>query len=158
LLGAGHERGLRPGTENVPYIVGLGRACEIAFRDLEDEAARVRTLRDELWQLLSAEVPGIRLNGHRTERLPNTLNVSFPGVSGSAVLGAAPEVAASTGSACHEGAENPSAVLLVMGLQAAVALGAVRLSLGRGSSKKDVLDAARALVRAWKEVSAMARK
>ena len=154
LLGAGHESGLRPGTENVPYIVGLGKACELAAQDLEEEAARVRALRDDLWVLLTAEVPGLRLNGHPTERLPNTLNVSFPGVLGSAVLGAAPEVAASTGSACHEGAENPSGVLLAMGLEAVTALGAVRLSLGRGTSRKHVLEAARALVRAWKEVSA----
>lgn len=153
LLGAGHERGLRPGTENVPYIVGLGKACAIAARDVEKEAVCLRTLRDELWELLRAEVPGLRLNGHPTERLPNTLNVSFPGVSGSVVLGAAPEVAASTGSACHEGAENPSAVLLAMGLEASTALGAVRLSLGRGTAKKHVSDAARALVRAWKEIS-----
>jgi cysteine desulfurase len=153
LLGAGHERGLRPGTENVPYIVGLGKACTVAARDLDTETARVRFLRDELWDLLSAEVPGLRLNGHRTERLPNTLNVSFPGVSGSAVLEAAPEVAASTGSACHEGAENPSGVLLAMALEAATALGAVRLSLGRGTTRKHVLEAARVLVRAWKEVS-----
>jgi cysteine desulfurase len=153
LLGAGHERGLRPGTENVPYIVGLGQACEVAARDLEQEAARVGALRDELWALLSAEVPGIRLNGHRTERLPNTLNVCFPGISGNAVLGAAPEVAASTGSACHEGAEDPSGVLLAMGLDASTALGAVRLSLGRGTTRKQVSEAARALVRAWKEVA-----
>jgi len=154
LLGAGHERGLRPGTENVPYIVGLGKACEVAARDLVTEAARVRSLRDELWGLLSSEVPGIRLNGHLTERLPNTLNASFPGVSGSVVLEAVPEVAASTGSACHEGAESPSGVLLAMGLEAATALGAVRLSLGRGTSKKHIREASRALVRAWKEVSA----
>jgi cysteine desulfurase len=154
LLGAGHERGLRPGTENVPYIVGLGRACQIAARDLEKEGARLRLLRDELWELLRAEVPGLRLNGHPTERLPNTLNVLFPGASGSAILEAAPQVAASTGSACHEGAENPSAVLLAMGLEAGVALGAVRLSLGRGTSRKLVVEAARALGRAWKEVSA----
>jgi cysteine desulfurase len=154
LLGAGHERGLRPGTENVPYIVGLGRACQIAARDLEKEGARLRLLRDELWELLRAEVPGLRLNGHPTERLPNTLNVLFPGASGSAILEAAPQVAASTGSACHEGAENPSAVLLAMGLEAGVALGAVRLSLGRGTSRKQVVGAARALGRAWKEVSA----
>ena len=153
LLGAGHERGLRPGTENVPYIVGLGKACQIAARDVEKEAVRLRALRDELWELLRAEIPRLRLNGHPTERLPNTLNVSFPGVSGSAVLGATPEVAASTGSACHEGAENPSAVLLAMGLEASTALGAVRLSLGRGTSKKHVSDGARALVRAWKGVS-----
>jgi cysteine desulfurase len=153
LLGAGHERGLRPGTENVPYIVGLGQACEVAVRDLGAEAARVRALRDELWELLRADVSGLRLNGHPTERLPNTLNVSFPGASGSAVLAAAPEVAASTGSACHEGAENPSLVLVAMGLETATALGAVRLSLGRGTRREHVGQAARALVRAWKEVS-----
>jgi cysteine desulfurase len=153
LLGAGHERGLRPGTENVPYIVGLGKACEIAARDVEKEAVRQRALRDELWDLLRAEVPDLRLNGHPTERLPNTLNAGFPGVLGSVVLGATPEVAASTGSACHEGAESPSAVLLAMGLESGIALGAVRLSLGRGTSKKDVSDAARALVQAWKQVS-----
>jgi cysteine desulfurase len=153
LLGAGHERGLRPGTENVPYIVGLSKACEVAARDIEKEGARLRALRDELWELLRAEVPGLRLNGHPTERLPNTLNVLFPGVSGNAVLAATPEVAASTGSACHEGAENPSAVLLAMGLQASIALGAVRLSLGRGTARHQVSEAARALGRAWKEVS-----
>ena len=153
LLGAGHERGLRPGTENVPYIVGLGKACEIAARDVEKEAVRQRALRDELWEMLRAEVPGLRLNGHPTERLPNTLNVAFPGVAGSVVLGATSEVAASTGSACHEGAESPSAVLLAMGLEASIALGAVRLSLGRGTSSKHITEAARALVRAWKKVS-----
>jgi len=156
LLGAGHERGLRPGTENVPYIVGLGKACEIAARDIEKEAVRLKVLRDELWELLRAEVPGLRLNGHPTHRLPNTLNVAFPGVSGNNVLGATPEVAASTGSACHEGAENPSPVLLAMGLGASMALGAVRLSLGRGTSNTHISDAARALVRGWKEVSTQA--
>ena len=149
LLGAGHEHGLRPGTENVPYIVGLGLACEIAARDLENEAARVRALRDTLWDLLRAKVPGVRLNGHPTARLPNTLNVSFPAVRGSAVLAAAPEVAASTGSACHEGDESPSAVLVAMGLEPAVALGAVRLSLGRGTTEAQVRSAAIALIGGW---------
>lgn len=153
LLGAGHERGVRPGTENIPYIVGLGTACDLAARGLRAEADRLRSLRDDLWTLLQAEVRGIRLNGHATERLPNTLNALFPGVSGSAVLGAAPEVAASTGSACHEGGESPSGVLLAMGLDAEIALGAVRLSLGRGTTEKDVRDAARYLVRAWQTVS-----
>jgi cysteine desulfurase len=150
LLGAGHERGLRPGTENVPYIVGLGEACAIAARDLDSEAARVRALRDELWRLLRQDVPGIRLNGHPTERLPNTLNVSFPGVRGSDVLAGAVEVAASTGSACHEGEESPSAVLLAMGMDVGSALGAVRLTLGRGTTSGDVHVAAHALARAWR--------
>jgi cysteine desulfurase len=153
LLGAGHEQGLRPGTENVPYIVGLGKACEIASNRLEEDTVRIAGLRDRLWACLSAEIPGIRLNGHTTERLPNTLNLSFPGIRGSALLAAAPKVAASTGSACHEGGERPSTVLLAMGLEPEVALGAVRLSLGRGTTETQIEEAADALIRAWKEVT-----
>jgi cysteine desulfurase len=153
VLGAGHERGLRPGTENVPDIVGLGQACELARRDLEAESARQRDLRDQLWQQLRAGIPGIQLNGHPTERLPNTLNVSFPGTRGSAVLAAAPEIAASTGSACHEGGETASAVLLAMGIEPAVALGAVRLSIGRSTTRDQVAATVRALVRAHREVA-----
>jgi cysteine desulfurase len=149
LLGAGHERGLRPGTENVAAIVGLGRACSLALGDLEEEAGRVRALRDDLWALLQAGVPGIRLNGHPSERLPNTLNVSFPGVWGNSILAAAPEIAASTGSACHEEGESPSDVLVAMGIDPERALGAVRLSLGRGTTREQVENAAKALVRAW---------
>jgi selenocysteine lyase/cysteine desulfurase len=101
VLGADHERGLRPGTENVAAIVGLGMACEIAGSDMATVAARVAALRDDLLQRLEAGVPGVMLNGHRTLRLPNTLNVRFPRVSGNAILAGAPEIAASTGSACH---------------------------------------------------------
>jgi len=148
VLGAGHERGLRPGTENVPYIVGLGQACELAQRDLAAESARQRALRDGLWQQLHAAVPGVRLNGHPTDRLPNTLNVAFPRASGSAILAAAPEIAASTGSACHEGGETASAVLLAMGIEPSVAMGAVRLSIGRATTRTEIDAAVRALVRA----------
>ncbi len=153
LLGAGHERGLRPGTENVASIVALGQACALARRDLDHEGARQRGLRDELWESLRAAIPGIRLNGDPARRLPNTLNVAFPGVRGSAVLAAAPEIAASTGSACHEGGETASAVLLAMGVDSETALGAVRLSLGRGSTREAIGIAARALVRAFRDVA-----
>jgi cysteine desulfurase len=94
----------------VASIVALGAACAIAKLSLESEAARVGALRDRLWQLLSQGVPGIAQNGHPSERLPNTLNVRFTGLRGSALLAAAPEIAASTGSACHEGGETASAV------------------------------------------------
>ncbi len=113
----------------------------------------MHALRERLWERLRAGVPGLRLHGHETERLPNTLNVGFPGVRGSAVLAAAPEVAASTGSACHEGGETPSGVLVAMGLPAEAALGAVRLSLGPSTTAAEVDAAAEALVRAWREVS-----
>jgi cysteine desulfurase len=149
-LGGGQEHGLRPGTENVPYIVGLGAACELARGRLEQGMALLTELRERLWWRLQAEVPGMRLNGHPTERLPNTLNVRFPSVKGSAVLAGAPEVAASTGSACHEGGETASAVLLAMGLPPEEALGAVRLTLGHGTTSEEVDVAATALARAWR--------
>jgi cysteine desulfurase len=151
--GAGHEAGLRPGTENVAAIAGLGRACELAERDLEAEPARQRQLRDELWERLRAGVPGVHLNGHPQDRLPNTLNVSCPGVRGSVLLAAAPEIAASTGSACHAGEESPSSILLAMGLDANLALGAIRLSLGRSTTREHVVIAASALLRAYAALS-----
>ena len=153
LRGAGHEHGLRPGTENVASIVGLGVACEIATASLAKESARVQALRDGLWSLLQAQIPALALNGHETLRLPNTLNVRFPGVRGSAVLAVAPGIAASTGSACHEGGESASAVLLAMGLAADEALGSVRLSLGRATTEEDIRRAADLLIVAWKSQS-----
>jgi cysteine desulfurase len=149
LRGAGHERGVRPGTENVAAIVALGEACRLAAEDLEAEGERVQALRDRLLERLAAEIEGLALNGHPQLRLPNTLNVRFPGVSGNAVLAGASEVAASTGSACHDHGEAPSAVLLAQGLSPAEALGAVRLTLGRGTTEAAVDEAAEALVRAF---------
>ncbi len=149
-LGAGHERGLRPGTENVAAIVGLGAACEAAAGEPNAVADRMRTLRDELWQCLSEAIPGLAQNGDR-DRLPNTLNVRFPGVSGADVLAHAPEVAASTGSACHDGGEKASAVILAMGVPEREALGSVRLTVGRGTSAAEIARAAAALVRAWRQ-------
>ncbi|HET9449878.1 MAG TPA: aminotransferase class V-fold PLP-dependent enzyme, partial [Aggregicoccus sp.] len=149
LRGAEQEGGLRPGTENVAAIVGLGAACARVGRDLEAAAARMQALRDELWRLLVARVPGLQLNGAATERLPNTLNVRFPRVSGTALLAETPDVAASTGSACHSGHETASAVLLAMGVPAGEALGSVRLTLGRTSTAEELRRAADALAAAW---------
>jgi cysteine desulfurase len=153
MRGAGHERGIRPGTENVASIVGLGVACEVAVRDLESIAAELNRRRDALWNQLQAGVPGIELNGHRTLRLPNTLNVRFPRVTGSAVLAAAPDVAAATGSACHAGTTQASSVILAMGIEPEGALGSVRLTLGRGTTDDEVGRAAEALIRAWRAVT-----
>jgi cysteine desulfurase len=152
MLGAGHERGLRPGTENVASIVGLGVACEIAERELRGRAEKMRVLTDRLLAALVAEIPALVRNGPETERLPNTLNVSFPKAVGSKILRAAHEVYASTGSACHEAGETPSAVLVAMGCDEARALGAVRLTVGAPTTVEEVDSAARVLVRAWKEV------
>jgi cysteine desulfurase len=153
LRGANHERGLRPGTENVASIVGLGAACDIAMTSLDEEMGRIRHLRDVFFELLQAKIPRIQLNGHADERLPNTLNVCFPGVSGSAVLAAAPGVAASTGSACHEEGETPSPVLTAMGLTPERVLGSVRLSLGRTTPERDITKAVEILARAWETAS-----
>lgn len=152
LRGAGHEKGLRPGTENVASIVGFGVACEIASASLAKESARVRALRDELWSLLRARIPGIARNGHESLCLPNTLNVRFPEVRGSAVLAGAPGIAASTGSACQEGGESASVVLLAMGVAADDALGSIRLSLGRATTGNDVGRAAELLIQSWKRL------
>ena len=153
VLGAGHERGLRPGTENVAAIVGLGMACEIAVSDMATVAARVAALRDDLWQRLESAVPGVMLNGHRTLRLPNTLNVRFPRVSGNTLLEGAPAIAASTGSACHAGGERASAVILSMGVAPADAVGSIRLTLGRGTTAAEIAVTASALVRSWRSAS-----
>lgn len=148
LLGAGHERGLRPGTENVAAIAGLGAACELAARDREAVAARVGALRDRLWRALTAAIPGLSRHGDPEHRLPNTLSARFPGVTGAAVLAHAPEVAASTGSACHDGHDVAPAAIVAMGVPPADALGTVRLTLGRGTTEEEVDQAAAALVRA----------
>jgi cysteine desulfurase len=150
VLGAGHERGLRPGTENVAAIVGFGMACEIACSDMESVAARVVALRDDLWQRLESAVPGVKLNGHRTLRLPNTLNVRFPRASGNTILQGAPAIAAATGSACHAGGESASAVILAMGIAPEDAVGSIRLTLGRGTTAADIAITANALVRSWR--------
>lgn len=152
LVGAGQERGLRPGTENVPYIVGLGAACRIAREGLTESARRIGELSARLLARLRAEVPGLVLVGETAERLPNTLNVLFPGVSGRELLGACGRVMASNGSACHAGSEAPSAVLLALGIVPSAALGAVRLSLGRRTTEDDVDAAAADLAAAWERL------
>jgi cysteine desulfurase len=153
LLGAGQERGRRPGTENVPYIVALGEACRIAGAMLEREARRLTGLSSDLFAALKREVPEMNLVGHPTQRLPNTLNVLFPNASGRRVLDKCPRVMASTGSACHADSEEPSVILTALGVAHDQALGAVRLSLGRGTTEEDVVTAASALAAAWRVVA-----
>ncbi|WP_433408050.1 cysteine desulfurase family protein [Saccharomonospora azurea] len=138
--GGGQEHGLRAGTENVAYAVALGTAARLAADALvAGEHQRVRTLRDRLHARLRAGLgERVRLNGPPTSRLPNTLNVSVDGVRAHELLAAIPEVATSTGSACHSGRDMPSPVLTAMGLPAERSLAALRLSLGRWSTEEDV--------------------
>lgn len=144
--GAGHEGGRRAGTENVPYIVALGAAAERALNSLAEERGRQTELRDRLHRLLEEQIDGVALNGHPTERLPNTLNLRFAGLDRNTLLAATPEIAASTGSACHAGLTEPSSVLLAMGIDPDQAVGAVRLSLGRPTTAVEIDNAAEALV------------
>jgi cysteine desulfurase len=147
--GAGQEHGRRAGTENVPYIAGLGRACEIAQSNLLNFRQRIGILRDKLFRNIVEGIgeEKVKLNGHPEKRLPNTLNISISGKIGEQLLAQMPEIAASTGSACHAGSTNPSAVLLAMGLTREQALGALRLSLGRWSTPEEIGEAARLIVR-----------
>lgn len=147
--GADHERGLRAGTENVPFMVGLGKAAAIAQVRLPEESARLAGLSDRLYMALRSRIEGVDLNGHAQLRLPNTLSVSFPGVTGYELLAAAREVAASTGSACHAGRPEPSPVLKAMGMSDEVATGVVRLSMGRWTTSEEVDLAADHLVEAF---------
>jgi cysteine desulfurase len=149
LAGAEQERGLRPGTENVPAIVGLGEAARLARERLPVAEPRLKAHRDRLHQKLLEAVPGLQLNGHPEYRLPNTLHVSFPGVSGREILErCASEVAASLGSACHAHGDAVSGVLAAMGVDAERAMGAVRLSVGWMTTEEEIDRAAAALVAA----------
>ncbi|GAA3365572.1 cysteine desulfurase family protein [Saccharopolyspora gregorii] len=147
LLGAGQEGGIRPGTENVPGIVALGAAAELAGTLLDAERVRQTRLRERLWDRLAARLPGLLRISPAEEALPNTLLVVVPGRVGAEVLAGAPGVAAATGSACHAGTRTPSAALLATGLDADLALGALRLSLGRSTTRAQVDRAADALAR-----------
>jgi cysteine desulfurase len=145
--GAGHEGGRRAGTESVPAIVALGAACELARRSLPQATERLRQLRDRLANRLQAALgERVVLNGHPEQRLPNTLNVNFVGHIGADLLQAVPEVAASTGSACHEGNVCLSPVLQAMGVPPELGRGAVRLTVGRFTTEEEVDRAAEALV------------
>lgn len=150
LLGASQERGLRPGTENVASIVGLGAACHLAQARLDSEERRLRSLRDQLWQTLVGRIPELIRHTPGENSLPNTLMVSFRGVLGRDVLANADGVAASTGSACHSGLDTPSATLLAMGVPPDIALGSVRLSLGHDNTPANITTAADILVGAYR--------
>ncbi|MEV6114019.1 cysteine desulfurase family protein [Streptomyces sp. NPDC052109] len=150
VYGGGQERGLRAGTENVALAVALGTAAELAAEELATGGHdRIRHLRDRLHAQLTQALPGrVHLNGPAEARLPNTLNISIDGTRGHELLAAVPEVASSTGSACHSGHHTPSPVLRAMGLDVDRALSALRLSLGRWTTPADVDMTARLLTAA----------
>jgi len=140
LYGGHHQRGFRPGTENVASIVGFGKAAEIARNSLENDARRLSGLRDQLEHGLLHRVPHSRINGGRAPRTPNTANLVFPGVEGEALLIALDlkGLACSTGAACSSGAVEPSHVLTAIGLPAEDARASLRFSLGRHTTQADI--------------------
>ena len=152
LHGAGQEGGRRAGTENVPYIAALGKAAELAAQRMASDGARILQLREHFHRRLSELADGVMLNGHPTERLPNTLNVSFKGIIGADLLAQTPEIAASTGSACHEGSGELSGVLAAMGTSREQGFGAVRLSLGRFTTIEQIDRAAEILAAKIREL------
>lgn len=153
-FGSDQERGLRPGTENVPHIVGLGAAARLAREHLAKTHQHLLAMRDALHQRLVVAIPGLKLNGHPEHRLPNTLHVSFPGVAGRDLLAACSDrVSASVGSACHSHGDAVSGVLAAMGCDPLRARGAVRLSVGRMTSTDEVEYGAEVLIEAWKALA-----
>jgi cysteine desulfurase len=140
MYGGGHERGFRPGTENVPGIVGLGKACSIASQNLEDNARKLTTLRDKLIDTVLDENKDSYLNGHRTKRLPNNANFRFDAIEGESLILHLDSkgIAASTGSACSSTKLEASHVLLAIGLEKEEAHGSLRISLGTENTEENI--------------------
>ena len=150
LHGASHEQGLRAGTENVPYLVALGRACTLASKAVEETSQNISDLRDRLVAQLQHGIgDGLSVNGAAAARLPNTASVNFPDVSAHDMLAYVPELCVSTGAACHSGATSISPTLAAMSLTPEVAKGTIRLSLGWYTSQEDIDLAASRLLFAW---------
>jgi len=148
MFGAGHENGRRPGTENILEIAGLGEACRLAAADIDGELPRLRALRDTLQERLCAAVPSAVVNGHPDLRLPNTLSIGFPGHAAADIMAAMPNIAVSAGAACHGGGAVVSHVLAAMGVRPEVALGTLRISLGRMTTPDEVDAGADAIISA----------
>jgi cysteine desulfurase len=144
--GGGHQRGLRSGTLPVPLIVGMATAMEIAISHIPTETVRLVELRDLLESLIMAELEGVTLNGHRVERISNTLNLSFSGVSGEALMLTMKEIAVSSGSACSAADPEPSHVLKAIGLTDDAARSSLRFSLGRFNTEDEIRTAARSVI------------
>ena len=156
--GAGHEQGRRAGTENVLEIVGLGKACEIAERDLRKNMDHMQKMRDLLYQELKKEWPELRLNGHPERRLPNTLSVSFKNIEANKLLTEIHEVAASAGAACHSGSVKVSPVLRAMQVELEYAMGTVRFSTGKMTTAEEVKETAAIFVKTTRRLQAEKQK
>lgn len=158
MIGGHQENGRRAGTENVPYIVGLAKACELAMANLETEATTVGAMRDKLEAGILAKCPNVRINGDRAHRLPNTLNVSFEYIEGEAIAYRLSDlgICISTGSACASGSLDPSHVIRAMGVPFVAVHGSVRFSLSRYNTMEEidyVLDKLPPVIKTLREMS-----
>lgn len=151
--GADHERNKRAGTENVLEIVGLGKAAEIALRDLEENMHQYRTLRDKLEKLLQEKIPQMKINAQQADRLPNTSSISFPDIEANTLLDNLEDVAASAGAACHTDNIDVSAVLEAMKVPVKFAMGTIRFSVGRGTDEQQIVQAAEKVTAKVRELS-----
>jgi cysteine desulfurase len=153
--GGGQERGFRSGTLPAPLVVGLGEAARVAAIEGMLDAGRIAGQRDLFLQALQAQVPGLRVNGHRERRVAGNLNLTFPGpVDAQAIMQATPEVCVSTGSACSSAAVEPSYVLRALGIPEAEARATLRIGIGRFTSPADAERAAAALAAGWRAATA----
>ncbi len=156
LYGGGHEKGFRSGTLNVPAIVGLGAALEIARHEIKAESAKLQKLRDQLFQQISSKLKDVILNGHPTERLANNLNLSFVGVKSEAIMMEMKEVAVSSASACTTVVSRPSHVLKAIGLSDELAHASIRFGLGRFNIEEEVDYVAQKVVEVVDKLRSMA--
>ncbi|MCG6918190.1 MAG: cysteine desulfurase [Deltaproteobacteria bacterium] len=156
--GADHEQGRRAGTENVLEIVGLGKACEIAKRDLNKNRDQMQRMRDLLYQELRTEWDEIKLNGHPERRLPNTLSVSFKNIEAEKLLGEIDRVAVSAGAACHSGSVEISSVLQAMQVELEYAMGTVRFSTGKMTTAREIKETAAIFVETARRLQAEKQK
>jgi cysteine desulfurase len=150
--GGGQEGGLRSGTENTLLGVGLGAACRVARLGLPEECQKMEKMRDRLEALLFDRLEGLVLNGHPLHRLPNTLNISVPKLEGAKILEGLPELAASTGAACHDRSVKLSHVLAAMGVPPEVGMGALRFTVGRSNSLEQIEEAGGLIVEQVKKM------
>lgn len=151
--GGGQERGLRAGTLPAPLLIGLGLACRLAAAEMEADSIRIAALRQRLFAALQDALPGLRLNGSTDHRIAGNLNLTFPAATAAALMGAAPELCVSTGSACSSAHVEPSYVLRAMGLSADAAARSLRIGIGRFTSPADIDAAAELLIAAYNDAT-----
>lgn len=156
IYGGGHEKGVRSGTLNVPGIVGMGVAIDLASKGMKPEAIRLQKLVSKMQMLLQEAIPGISLNGHPTERLPHNLNITIPGIESKALIVQLKNVAIAAGSACTTTSVEPSHVIMALGFGEERAHTSIRISVGRATTDKDIIDASNYLIDAITSISKLA--